>query len=313
MVTKYSIAVVLLNFNSERDLLSSFKQVKKQKGIELITIVVDNASQRETIRAIKKWPETTVPTSFIGSTNELHELISSSELGVETYSTYFIFNDENNGYSAGNNIGIKIADYLDADAILIVNPDMRLEDENYILELAETLFSDKSYVVASSRIIGLDGQEQNPLRELYFYEELFWPRTMFPKIFKNTSCVTPYERDQVQTIKKTSGCCMLLRTNFLRGIGYLDENTFLYSEEPILAKQVQQKNKVIVFNPKISAVHAHKESEKGNNSQRMLLFIESRKYYLKKYSEYNRTQLILLSLSYSVLAILHKIRVKLTK
>lgn len=311
-MTKHSIAVVLLNFNSETDLLVSFKQVKKQRGIDLTTIIVDNASKPETIQAIKSWPEISAPNTFIGSRNKLNKFMHINQSSLDDFSTYFIFNDENNGYSAGNNIGIKIADYLDMDAVLIVNPDMRIEDEYYIFELSKTLFSDKDYAVASSRIVGLDGQDQNPLRELSFYEEFFWPRTIFPKIFKNSSCVMPFEGQKIKPIEKTSGCCMLLKTSFLREIDYLDETTFLYSEEPILAKQVKQKNKFIIFNPRIKALHAHKESEKDNSSKRMLLFIKSRKYYLKKYSKYNCIKLILLMLSYSLLAILHKVKSKLT-
>ncbi|MCK5538101.1 MAG: hypothetical protein KAI79_14845, partial [Bacteroidales bacterium] len=84
-------------------------------------------------------------------------------------------------------------------------------------------------------------------------------------------------------------------------------------EEPILSSQVREKKGEIVFTPFIEAVHAHHASEKGNSSKRMLLFIKSRKYYLKKYSEYNQVQLLLLNFSYAVLAMLHKIKSEVKK
>ena len=109
------------------------------------------------------------------------------------------------------------------------------------------------------------------------------------------------------------GCCLMLRMNFLRDIEYFDENTFLYSEEAILSKQVLQKNGHIVFNPNIEAIHAHKASEKGNKYKRMLFFTKSRLYYLRNYSGYNSIRLTSLILSYSILYILYFIMAKIKK
>ena len=104
------------------------------------------------------------------------------------------------------------------------------------------------------------------------------------------------------------GCCLMLKMNFLREINYLDETTFLYSQEAILSKQVIKKKGHIVFDPSIEAIHAHKASEKGNSSKRMMFFIKSRLYYLKKYSGYNFAQLTSLKISYLLLYLTHFIK-----
>ena len=313
MIFRPKIAVVLLNYNSEEDLYVSVEQIQKQTSIELITIVIDNASSPKTVENIKKWSKSYMPTAFSGSTKEVFDSLVDDKIDTDNFSTYFIYNDENKGYSAGNNIGIKLADYLNVDAVLIANPDMRFENEKYVYELSKTLFSDEKYMVASSKIIGLDGKDQSPLREASFYEELTWPRHLFPKIFKNASFILPYKKDEIITVTKVMGCCLMLRMEFLRDIHYFDETTFLYAEEPILSAQVKEKSGKIVFTPLIEAIHAHIKSEKGNNSKRMLLFIKSRKYYLKKYSGYNALQLLSLNLSYAVLFSLHYIKSKMTK
>ena len=103
------------------------------------------------------------------------------------------------------------------------------------------------------------------------------------------------------------------KMDFLKAIGYFDEKTFLYAEEPILAAQVKSMGGKIAFNPFIEAVHAHRKSEKGNSSKRMLLFIQSRKYYLKNYSTYNSLQLLLLNASYGLLALAHRLKYKMSK
>lgn len=313
MTNRPRIAVVLLNYNSDEDLFVSTKQLKRQTNADLTMIIVDNASSSESITKIKAWSKTFDSNSLKGTTNEVFERINNDQIDSNVVSTFIVYNDENKGYSAGNNIGIRLADHLNVDAVLIANPDMRFESENYVYELTKTLFLDEKNIIAGSKIVGLDGKDQSPLREASFLEELLWPRMLFPRIFKNRSYVLPYEADKIITVPKVMGCCLLLRMDFLRDIGYFDETTFLYSEEPILASQVKEKKGQIVFTPFIEVVHAHKASEKGNSSKRMLLFIKSRKYYLKKYSEYNQIQLFLLNFSYAVLAILHKIKSKVGK
>ncbi len=309
MINRSRIAVVLLNYNSEEDLFISTEQISKQTDVDLITIIVDNASSPESVRKLQSWSKKYKSDSFSSSTNELFELLSNNKLERNTFSTFFIYNNENKGYSAGNNIGIRLADYLNVEAVLIANPDMRFENERYIYELSKTLFSNQKYAVAASKIIGLDGKDQNPLRESNFMEELLWPLSYF----KPVSYILPYDVNTITTVPKVVGCCLLLHMDFLAEIKYFDENTFLYSEEPILSSQIKEMGRKIIFTPLIEAVHAHQSNTKGNNSKRMFLFIKSRKYYLKKYSGYNKVQLFLLSLSYAVLTILHKIKYKMGK
>jgi len=313
MENRPKIAVVLLNYNNEEDLFISVKQINKQKKINITTIIVDNASSQKTVKNIKEWTKKNIPSAISSSKNKLFEDISKDKIDKSSLETFIIYNDKNQGYSAGNNIGIKLADYLNADAVLIANPDMRFENENYIEELSKTIFSNKRYFIASSKIIGLDGKDQSPLREASFYEELTWPRHLFPRIFKIIPFILPYKKNQIITVPKIMGCCLLLKMNFLREINYFDENTFLYSEEPILSAQVKQKDGQIVFNPQIEAIHAHDRSQKGNSSKRMLQFIKSRKYYLHVYSDYNKFQLTMLNFSYLILSLMHRIKLFLGK
>jgi GT2 family glycosyltransferase len=306
MIGKPLIAVVLLNYNSEEDLFISEEQISRQLDINLITIIVDNGSSPESQKKLQSWSKKYKLDSFSGSTSDILELAIKNKSKLNTFETFFIYNHENNGYSAGNNIGIKLADYLDVDAVLIANPDMRFEDKNYVSILAETLFSNKKYFAAASKIIGLDGKDQNPLRESTFIEELLWPLSYF----KPVSYVQPYTVSKISTVSKIIGCCLLLRMDFLRDNTYFDETTFLYSEEPILSSQIRKKKGEIVFTPFIEAVHAHQTNKKGDPLKRMLLFIKSRKYYLRKYSGYNRVQLMLLNISYAILEMLIKFKVR---
>lgn len=297
------IAVVILNYNSEKDLQVSAEQLARQTGVRLSIILVDNASKPKSLAVINSWLSCWYPDAVCGTVDEIVPLIRKHSAPTnKSGCVYWVENNENRGYSSGNNIGIRLADTLNADAVLIANPDMRIEDNNYLKELSSHMFADSQNYIAASRIYGLDGSDQNPLREASFWEEFLWPRWIFRRFFKPFSYVLSCPENRTSVVPKVSGCCLLLRMNFLREIKYLDENVFLYCEEPILSAKVFSTRGRIIYVPMVTATHAHLRGEKGDGTKRMLLFIQSRKYYLKKYSGYNRFQLSLLFAAYNVLA-----------
>ena len=84
---------------------------------------------------------------------------------------------------------------------------------------------------------------------------------------------------------------------FVERIGYLDENVFLYCEEPILASTVKKYGYKEWYVRELTAYHMHINSEKGNTRKRLQLFRESRRYYWKNYSGYGKIRLFFLLLS----------------
>ena len=308
------VAVVILNYNTAEDLKICAQQISRQEGVKLSIIIVDNASRPESLSHIRAWLADWRPGAISGTQDEVKAWVAQHPDRVElSGNVYLVAHHENRGYSAGNNVGLRLADELGADAALIANPDMRFEDPHYLAELTKQLFADERNHVAASRIVGLDGKDQNPLREASFWEELLWPRIYLAKLLGAGSYVLPTVMEKPAAVPKVSGCCLMLRMSFLRATAYLDEQVFLYCEEPILSARVHSHGGRIFYVPSISAVHAHVRSEKGNTGKRMLLFIKSRKYYLEKYSSYKQWQLQLLKLSYGALALLSAARSRVSR
>lgn len=303
------VAVVVLNYNSERDLMVSAPQLAAQTHVKNTLILVDNASRADSVDQLKSWLLAWRPDAVIGMQAEVDRWIENNPVAAgEPGRIYFITHHENRGYSAGNNIGIRLADMLGADAVLIANPDMRIEDPSYVATLAQNLFSDERHYVAASRIVGLDGRDQNPLREPLFWEEILWPLYIARRWFKWNTYVQQVDETRAIAVPKVSGCCLLLRMTFLRSTGCLDENVFLYCEEPILSARVRTAGGVVLYVPALTAVHAHVASEKGDSALRMPKFITSRKYYLRVYGGYKGWRLKALEMSYDLLALAHQIR-----
>ncbi len=306
---KLRIASVVLNYNSDADVVALVPQLLSQENIRHNIFIVDNASKPESINRLQSWVQNIHPDAVIGSPVEVAAQIKSGRAYAHADNNlYLVLNHENRGYSAGNNIGIRLAEASGSEAVLVANPDMRIDNRYYIDELANVLFSNEKNFIAASRIIGLEGKDQNPLREPTFWEELFWPKFFLGKIFRQpVSYILPIEDNSPITVPKVSGCCLMLSMAFLRTTDYLDENVFLYCEEPILSARVRWWGGNIIFVPRLCAIHAHERSKKDNSSRRMLIFFKSRKYYLKYYSKYGLAERALLYFSYATLKLFYRI------
>lgn len=301
----YYVAIIVLNYNSADDVEVILPQLLAQQDVCHALIVVDNASKPEQVVKLMQVFADNCPAGII--TTQQNMLQAGNDKSERN--CFLVLNDENRGYSAGNNIGIRLAEALGTDAVLIVNPDVRIDNPLYVKSLATTLFGDENFCIAASRIIGLDGKDQNPLREPTFIEEFAWPFTELMRRFGfGGSYNLPVDGDSTISVPKVSGCCLMIRGDFLSKSCLLDENVFLYCEEPILSSKSRRAGKKIAFNPALLAVHAHQAGKKGNTSQHMLMFIKSRRYYILNYSGYGAIRKRLLLFSYCLLELIHKSR-----
>ena len=305
MTAPSRIGIVILAYNSDADLPSCLRGLLAQKGIDSKIIVVDNASKPDSLALMENAFLAQVPTG------KIFEVGSVDSTKLECGAGIFIRNSQNAGYSAGNNIGARLAAKIGCDAVLIVNPDVRVSNPRYIEILWNSMREDPSCAVAASRILGLSDAEENPIRELGFWEELLWIRRFGPSVLRPKSTVQPFTGTEPVEANKLNGCCFLIRSSFLEATNYLDENVFLYSEEPILAARVRAAGKRMMFFPQVEAMHIHIKSAKGNVSNRVRQSIKSRLYYIDRYSGYGLLARIALHFSYGVLSLLHAAKIRL--
>lgn len=263
------VPVIILNYNSATDCRRCVADLLRQTGVSLEIIIVDNCSRPDDRNAVKK-------------------LCMDSGLT-------FIPADTNRGYNAGNNIGLRYAASKGYTCALIANPDMQFPQADYVATLAANLAGHPDAAVIASDIRTPDGSPQNPMREMSFCEEFFWPFYLIADKIHHR----PYVRPMASSgcCDKVSGCCMMVSIDFVQTIGFFDESVFLYCEEPILSKQVARVGRRMYYLAGTRAVHAHVASTKGNPAQRWKCFFASRDYYLRHYSGYGSLALRLLRLS----------------
>ena len=315
------IGVIILNYNNWQDTVDCVTLLLKQNWPEFMVVVVDNASSDGSVEKMKAEWTSGSDVNYLaeyqkgeaedGGTAEKENELSKYRPWEKVV---LIKNDKNLGYSAGNNVGIRYAIKKDAEAVLIVNPDVRIDDHDALRSMIDVMFSNDAICVVGPNIIDAAGSRQNPLREPTFIEECINP--FISAIKKRTgnqpvNYLIPIRTDKPFEVEKVAGSCLLIRTSFLQKIGLLDENVFLYCEEPILAYRIMQCGGTIIYAPFIDVKHMHKT--KKFDSADFALFVNSRFYFLSKYKKYNFFKIVSLRISYGCILIYKKILNRINK
>ncbi len=97
-----------------------------------------------------------------------------------------------------------------------------------------------------------------------------------------------YDFQEVKRVDIISGSCMLIRSNLLREIGLLDENTFLYLEEFILHEKVRKTRYFTVIAPHSRIAHKGRSSIGEENYRAVWESLKSLSYYLWNYRNFGR-------------------------
>lgn len=121
------VSVVMIAYRARKDVEACLNAILKQTHAPVSIRVIDNASDDGTPEAVRGYPEI--------------ELIE---------------NDRNIGYAAAANQGIRLAQSDDADAVLLITPDVVL-DSNHIATLVDALAEFPKAACACGRLLRPDG------------------------------------------------------------------------------------------------------------------------------------------------------------
>jgi len=211
-------------------------------------VVVDNASPNGSLEKIISWAEGRVSAEI--DNNELASLSCPAspkpreyklfnaegssiypvkELGESEGSLVFIQSNENKGFSAGNNIGIKYAlDNGDADYIWLLNNDTVVDHQSILFFLERMSFYKKNEIKAG--IVGA--------KLLYYHDPQVIQAAggIFNKVLATTKHVGMGERDRGQFdceigMDYPVGASLFVSVQFIRDVGLMCEDYFLYFEE----------------------------------------------------------------------------------
>jgi GT2 family glycosyltransferase len=238
---------------------------------------------------------------------------NSYNLLIDTFGGYsnvnILRNQHNTGYAAGNNVGIRYAlEEQNSAYIAIMNPDVEIT-EGFLGNMIEYLEADQN--IAAITGIMLDPHKclnmasiackiPSIIGDIFVCSELL--KIIYNPIkynkFSNHSPIIP----GIYYVDIIPGSCFVIRSTVLKDIGLLDEGTFLYCEERILAKKIKDMGLTNAISIKDTFIHKHtfEQDLNGRNLKQALKhyywLCASRLYYNMHYRNLGKISFIFLPL-----------------
>jgi len=286
MVEQAKIAIIILNWNGWRDTIECLESLFKIEYPNFQVVVVDNGSNDESIQRLNAWSE--------------------GKINIEIISL-----EENLGFARGNNVGIKRALEINPDYILILNNDTVVEPD-FLNLLVNCLKVAPERALAAPQVLDYFTKDfwQKPLpKRLNLLTYVLYAT----QLYRLTSKHLKFDLKNPTKIYVAPGCCLLVRTDVFKKIGFFDENTFLGWEEYIIAEKLFQDKLESYFVPQSKIYHkVGKDTDRIQSIKKIKIFLSSEEYYQKNILKLGFLQRIIIRIIRSFIygAMLLKERVK---
>lgn len=227
------LAIILVNYNGEKYNTACIESILKNEWEhECAIIVVDNASTDK-----------------------------SAPILQETYSqdkVELIRLPDNYGFAVANNIGIKRAEEIGADCVLLLNNDT---------EIAPDMLS---------KLVACADRHPNCMivPKIYYSDDrtrIWSAGGSVSRVIKKVSHdgldqVDQGQFEQEKEIEFATGCCLWIPMTVIRRAGMLDERFFLYYEDTEYSFRLRKQGIAIYYCPEAYLYHKVGASSKGDTS-----------------------------------------------
>jgi GT2 family glycosyltransferase len=273
-------------------------------------IIVDYKSMDKTIKYIKECASSIQGLDhFVVVDNASDVPIEPRKMVVEKKEVYLISSGENGGYAKGNNLGAKTAkEIFNDDYYIFSNNDLKFRDPLILDKLIKPLKEDENAAVVGPKVIGLSGEEQNPLPDLTWKQMLFghFLSLLPPKGMKKRKTL-PKDKGRTTAVV---GAFMCAKAEDFWEVEGFDENTFLFCEEMILAKRLETVGKYMYYNDSVEVIHEHGVTVKNTVGiiRSLKADFNSRYYYAKEYCNAGKGWLALSKVNFNIVMALFKLK-----
>jgi N-acetylglucosaminyl-diphospho-decaprenol L-rhamnosyltransferase len=257
------LLVVILNYNTRDLLRNCLASLAAQSGLRFETCVVDNASTDGSADMVEcDFPQVTL-----------------------------IRNPDNNGFSAGNNMGLRHFGFPAqprARYAMLLNPDT-VVPEGALAGMVGYADQHPDIGVLGPRLLLEDGTLDKACRRSFPTPEVsFWRLTGLSKLFPKSPRINRYNMEyldeHVQTeVDSVVGACMLVRSQAIEQAGLLDEQFFMYGEDLDWCLRIKLAGWRVLYHPGVTVHHikraASRKSPKAQFEFQRAMWLFYRKHY----------------------------------
>jgi len=256
------LSIIIVSWNAREDLVNCLRSIgKKQPCDEYEIIVIDNASMDGTAETVRNnFPEVTL-----------------------------IVNDENRGFAAANNQGIRRSQ---GQYILLLNPDTIVHSESLNI-LVNFLDDNKNVGICGPKLLNNDGTTQPSTRRYPTFRGVIHRHTVFRsiRIFRGQYqkwLMKDFGHDKQMDVDEVTGAALMVRRSVIEEVGDMDEAFFMYYEEVDLCFRANQVNWRIVFIPDAKITHlGGRSAEQIPVSNRIMMLTSLLTFFRKHRGKFN--------------------------
>ncbi len=216
-----------------------------------------------------------------GSTDDSTSMVKAKYPSVKV-----ILNEKNLGFATANNKGIKSSS---GDYILLFNSDAEFLP-GAIDYLIQYLDAHPDTAICGPKLLSAD---KDTIQRSWWWSPTIlkesiqrFMATYYIKKYSLVKSIVKFLERKVQEVELVSGACMLIRREAMEEVGLLDENLFLYFEEPDFCKRIRTHGYKIIFLPQAKIIHKLGQTMNKIGSQSNLHYIKSQIYYYRKHNSY---------------------------
>jgi N-acetylglucosaminyl-diphospho-decaprenol L-rhamnosyltransferase len=195
-----------------------------------------------------------------------------------------IANEENVGFTGGNNQGMAVSD---GRYVLLLNPDTEVVGDS-LGEMVGFMESQSGVGALGPQLLYPDGGVQSSRRRFPRFRTALLEGTFLQQRFPDSGALKRYyvldgSDSETQDVDWVVGACLLMRRTTLQEAGPLDERFFMYSEEMDWCYRAKELGWRVVYFPRAQVIHHEGKSSEQVMPVRHIQFQRSKVLFFKKY------------------------------
>jgi len=264
------VSVLILNWNNWDDTKECLESLSKIKYKNYEVFIMDNGSKDNSVAEIKKWMKKRV-------------------FGKKR--VVFMPHKKNYGFAKGNNLAIKqVIKEGKSKYIHLLNNDA-IVDKDFLGELVKVYEKNKKVGIAGSKVYSYGG---NIIQSIGCKLNM----TRGDQIICGSGELDEGQYEKIQEFDFVCGASLLISIEMLEKIGLMEENYFLYFDDPDWGIKVKEAGYKVVYVPKSKIWHKGMASIGKISGYGEYYATRNRIWFMRKYA--NSLEMFLF-LSYLVL------------
>lgn len=238
------VAIVLVCYNGFNDTEECLRSLRLINYTNYEVIVVDNGSKTECV-------------------DKTEEILQQRETLIRA---------TNNGFSAGNNLGIIEAEKRNCKYVLLLNNDTVVEPD-FLKHLVSKATAEDNHAAIAPKI-------------RYFFDKtkIWYAGGSFNTLTGRTTHIGMNQTDSGQfdlsrDVEFISGCCILLPIEVINTVGLMDEDYFLYCEDLDYCRKIRNAGYQLIYEPNATIYHKVSAST-GKQSNLVTYYMVRNKMYV---------------------------------